>query len=164
MSLILKKIQSTKIIVNWKSYGFPHSTNQQHPNLGDDEYKSQSFQSPVRRRHTEVDTEQRVNYHQLFPQTAVSRNAGFPPQISVGRRREKGDWYTEDICRVKGIAILHLSWGKLLKLSMAQLCWLQITWSWFDLQESANWVIQLNPPNPKFAWMLYKPHCQETPE
>lgn len=37
MSLILKRIHNTKIIVNGKSYGFPHNTTKQHPNLGDDE-------------------------------------------------------------------------------------------------------------------------------
>lgn len=41
MSLILKRIHSTKIIVNEESYVFPHNTTKPRPNLGDDEYRSQ---------------------------------------------------------------------------------------------------------------------------
>lgn len=43
--VILKEIRSTKIIVNWKSYGLPRNTTKQNPNLGDDNTKVSNFRA-----------------------------------------------------------------------------------------------------------------------
>lgn len=151
MSLILKRIHNTKIIVNGKSYGFPHNTAKQHPNLGD-EYKS--YKKTERKQHW---AESR--FQQLFPQPQL-------PEMLVAHHKsqwggEKGHQDTEDFCCVRGVTILHL-----LKPRMAQLCCLQIRWSWFNFHESANWVIQLNTPQilNLHGCCINLTGCQETPE